>query len=127
MKTEEKIYTQHTENNDWINSLKFYGDEIRILIHRLQEVASLNNHMEVLAQVEHFQNQFLIQKSNIDELSHIIKINEEALLKEIKNNPVSADHRKMEYHLKERERFIAFENNFKSMRAEFNAFVAKWL
>lgn len=41
--------------------LGFYTDEIKVLEHRLAEVAAKNTGREVLFQVEHFQNQFIIQ------------------------------------------------------------------
>jgi hypothetical protein len=127
MKTGEKVYAQHAENSEWLNSLKFYNDEIKILKNRLSELASKNNHKDFSAGVEHFQNQFIIQKNNIDEISHAIKMNEEELQKEIKNNPVAADKIKVSYHTKNKETFEAFESNFNKLRSEFNVFAAKWM
>lgn len=127
MKTEEKIYTQHAEHTDWLSKMKFYADEILVLKNRLGEVASKNNDKAVLAKVEHFQNQLIIQKNNIDEMSHSIKMDEEALQKEIKENPTAVDHRKVAYHAKEKEAVDSFEKNFKELRTEFNLFAAKWM
>ncbi len=74
MNTGEKIYTQHADHTEWLSKLKFYTDEISILKGRLEEIASKNNQQNVLAQVEHFQNQLIVQKNNIDEISHTIKL-----------------------------------------------------
>jgi glycyl-tRNA synthetase len=63
--------------------MKFYTDEITILKNRLGEIASKNNQKDVLAQVEHFQNQLIIQKNNIDEISHIINVDEDLIKKEV--------------------------------------------
>ena len=63
MKTDEKIYTQHAEHTDWISKLKFYDDEICILKNRLSEIISKNTQKDILAEAEHFQNQFIIQKN----------------------------------------------------------------
>ena len=68
MKTGEKIYTQHADHTEWLSKMKFYTDEISILKNRLGEIASKNSDKEVLAQVEHFQNQLIIQRNNIDEV-----------------------------------------------------------
>jgi hypothetical protein len=127
MKTEEKIYTQHAENSNWMNKLKFYKDEISILDKRLSEIASKNNHKEVLAQVEHFQNQFIIQSNNINEMSHAIGKHEAALEKEIDKNPTAVEHRKFEYHDRQKEQVESFEKNFNKIRSEFNQFSAKWM
>ncbi|MEY3049975.1 MAG: hypothetical protein RL365_2013 [Bacteroidota bacterium] len=70
---EENIYKQHEENRDWINRLEFYKEEITILKHILSEIANKNSGDEALKDVEHYQNQFIIQKNNLDELAHNIR------------------------------------------------------
>ncbi len=127
MKTEGKIYTQHAENQEWIKKLKFYKDEISILSNRLGEVAIKNNHQDVRIQVEHFQNQFIIQKNNIDEISHAIKQHEAAIEKEISHNATAVEHRKFEYHDRQKEQVSSFESNYKTIKSNFNQFVAKWM
>jgi hypothetical protein len=127
METKENIYTQHAENTEWTNKLNFYKDEIKIMTGRLEEVAAKNSSKEVMAEVEHFQNQLIIQRNNIDEALHAVKMNEEKLQAEVKSNPVAVDHRKMEYHAQEKDMVESFEKNFNDIRGEFNAFVGKWL
>jgi hypothetical protein len=127
MKTGEKIYTQHAEHTEWLSKMKFYTDEISILKNRLGEIASKNSHNEVLVQIEHFQNQMIIQKNNIDEITHSIKLHENAIEKEIEKNPVAADHREMPSHKEAKEKIDTFEKNFNELRAEFKTFAAKWM
>ena len=79
METKAKIYDQHAENTAWTSKLNFYKDEIKIIKGRLEEVAAKNSSKEVLAQVERFQNQMIIQRNTIDEAIHAVKINEEKL------------------------------------------------
>ena len=127
MNTGEKIYTQHADHTEWLSKLKFYTDEISILKGRLEEIASKNNQQNVLAQVEHFQNQLIVQKNNIDELAHTIKLDESAIEKEVNKNPVAVDHREMPSHSKQKEAVDAFEKNFNELRTEFKIFAAKWM
>jgi hypothetical protein len=127
MNQKESIYKQHEENTEWMSKLNFYKDEIEILKGRLEEITSKNNAQEVLSQVEHFQNQWIIQRNNIDEISHQVKANEASLLEEINSNPVAVDHRKVEYHAQEQELVNSFEKNFNDLRQEFNTFSAKWM
>ena len=127
MKTGEKLYTQHADHTEWMSKLKFYADEITLMKGRLGELASKNNQSDVLAQVEHFQNQLIVQKNNIDELAHTIKVDESSLEKEVNKNPVAVDHREMPSHSKEKEAVDAFEKNFNELRAEFKTFTAKWM
>jgi hypothetical protein len=126
MKT-EKIYTQHEENKEWANSLSFYKDDLKILTGRLEEVASKNTSKEVLALVEHFQNQLLIQKGQIDILNHSINIQNDTINTEIKKNSVAVDHRTMEDHSVLRENMKSFEMIFKSLRIELMDFLGKWM
>lgn len=127
MENKEQIYNQHHENLDWLNRLRFYKEEIEILKERLEEIASKNSNEDVLAKVEHFQNQFIVHRNNIDELAHSIKMNEAKLMGEIEQNPVASDHRTTEYHNAELESITYFESNFAKLRAEFNKFSSSWM
>lgn len=127
MKTGEKIYTQHADHKEWINKLKFYADEITLMKGRLSEIATKNSHQDVLTKVEHFQNQLIVQKNNIDELVHEIKADENRLEKEVNKNPIAVDHREMPSHVSEKEAIDSFEKNFNELRTEFKLFIAKWL
>lgn len=126
MKT-EKIYTQHGENKEWMNSVAFYRDEIKVMESRLKEVAAKNTSKEVLKQVEHFQNQFAIQKNHLDELNHEIHLSNDLLGKEIKKNPTALEHRKIKDHSTARNEMQAFEKLYSPLKAEFNTFISKWM
>jgi len=122
MKT--SIYSQHRDHSDWSSKLSFYNDEIKIMQKKLEEVSSKNTGADVRKQIEHFQNQLLIQSNNSDSLQHHIKREEKELQRNIKSNPVASDHRKAEDHAGERTMIDTFENNFNQLRKEFNAFLA---
>ena len=121
------IIDQHLENHDWLKRLDFYKEEITILKERLDEVTKKNNASDFLKDVEHFQNQFIVQRNNIDELAHSIKKNEQGLVKEVNSNPVAVDHRKVENHLAEEDFIGYFEKNFAELRGEYNRFLSKWM
>ena len=121
------IIDQYLENQDWLKRLDFYKEEITILKERLDEVTKKNNASDFLKDVEHFQNQFIVQRNNIDELAHSIKKNEQGLVKEVNSNPVAVDHRKVENHLAEEDFIGYFEKNFAELRGEYNRFLSKWM
>jgi hypothetical protein len=127
MNQKENIFNQHEENTDWKNRLDFYKTEIQILKNLLGEVAEKNTAEDVQKQVEHYQNQFIVQRNNIDLLAHNIQLNEDKLQKEIVSNPVAVDHRKMDYHQTEKEFIDFFETNFNEVRHDFKVFAAKWM
>lgn len=55
---------------EFCSILSFYTDEIKVLQHRLAEVTAQNTGQQVLSQVEHFQNQFIIQQEQFQILLH---------------------------------------------------------
>lgn len=127
MTTKVNIIDQHLENQDWLKSLEFYKEEISILNKRLQEVTGKNNSREFLEVLEHFQNQFIVHRNNIDELAHAIKVNEQGLVNEVNANPIAVDHRKVENHDVEADFIGYFEKNFAELRTEYNTFLSKWM
>lgn len=122
MKT--SIYTQHHEHTEWLNKLSFYNDEITMMQKKLDEVNSKNTGSDIRKQIEHFQNQLIIQKSNSDKLRQHIKREEKDLQNNIRHNPVASDHRKTDDHTEERDMLEGFEKTFNLLRKEFNAFLA---
>ena len=116
-----------SDHLEWLKSIDFYDGELDILENRLKEIVSKNNGAEAMAGVEHFQNQFIIQRNNIDELRH--SINEHAV-------KVSADAKKhagkMEAgfvgeHEQLKDGVKTFEKIVNGLRHEFNVFLAKWM
>lgn len=120
----EKAYQLHVEHEQWLENLNFYEDEIKILKSRIEEVASKNTAEDVLKQVEHFQNQLIIQRNELDELRHAIKDHETYVENKVNDNP-AADHKSLLDHQHERERMEAYERLFKEMKDELNKFLAK--
>lgn len=57
---------------EWKSNLSFYKDELNVFKKRLTEIVAKNNGKEIMRQVEHFENQFLLQGENIDILQHDI-------------------------------------------------------
>lgn len=121
----KKIYNLHEEHKEWLNNLAFYKDEIKIMQNRISEIASKNTATEILKQVEHFQNQLIVQRNNIDELNHTIKDHENYLENRVNENPTAADHRSVNDHPKMRDSYTSFDKVFNDLRKELNAFLSK--
>ena len=127
MKTTDTIFNQHSENVTFMQKLFFYKDEIAVMKTRIAEVASKNSSKDVLAQIEHFQNQLIVQANNIDMIKHDVAQNEKRLEANINKNETASDHRKVDDHFFEREQVEGFEKHFNELRAELKAFLAKWM
>jgi hypothetical protein len=119
-----QVNTEHTE---WIKGLEFYKDEIHTLENRLLEIATKNSSFEARQGIEHFQNQFVVQRNNIDELRHKIKEHIHIFTKlpelqeEVVENERLADHENL------RDEYQSFEKIMRELRLEFNIFLAKWM
>jgi len=127
MSTQKSITTMHAEHTEWLNKLLFYKDDLKIMQHRLEEVAAKNNFKECLIQVEHFQNQFKIQNEQIDILKHEIKQDESLIEKSINDNPIASDHRKLQDNGSLRDGMQRFEELFAAIRKELMTFLSKWM
>src|ERR1700751_1831830 len=127
MKTTDTIFNQHAENATFMEKLFFYKDEIAIMRNRIAEVASKNSSKDVLAQIEHFQNQLIVQADNIDRIKHDVAQCERNLKANINKNETATDHRKVANHAFEREQVEIFEKNFNELRQELKKFLAKWM
>ena len=125
---EQKYLTDlHHDHNEWKNILSFYEEDVETMKKRLEEVVAKNSDREVHGWVERFQNKLIIQTEQIDILRHDINICEDAIVKNVTDNPVASDRRKTDDHLELRERIQTFELLFNKLRKDLNAFVAKWM
>ena len=127
MENQVYIAELHHDHQYWEKKLAFYEDELNIMKNRLAEVSAKNTDADVKVKVEQFQNRFIIQKNEIDELKHNIHIEEDHLTQNIQANPVASDHRKLADNAPLRDRIITFDPLFESLREEFNEFVAEHL
>ena len=122
-----KVDILHSEHREWLNKLDFYKLDLDFLKKRLEEVAVKNTATDVMALVEHFQNQFIIQKNEIDEFRHAIKEHENHLETAFNNNPIAFDKHRVADHPEMRERMERFEKLFQELRMELLRFVAKYI
>lgn len=129
LKTMEKkyVYDLHAEHKEWLNKIAFYKDEIKVMRHRLSEVATKNTDKEVQALVEHFENQLIVQDEQADITRHDVKEYENVIEDHLKKNEIAADHLKWNDHTQMRDRIETFERIFNDLRKELIGFLAKWM
>lgn len=118
------ILDVHTEHTNWYSKLDFYKDEIAILENQLEEKVAKDKKTITLSEVEKFQNQFIIQKDNIDRIRHAVNIDEDKVIKELKRNPNNIDKYTIEEDFSIEDSIDTFEKNFKELRYEFSTFLA---
>lgn len=109
----------------WLNEFQFYKDEVKIFNHRLEDIVKSNTGIEVMKEVEHFQNQYIRQMEVIDELRHDIKQHENVIEKESIDHPVAFDHRYFEDHSDLRDQVDQFKKIYFDLRKDFMRFLSK--
>lgn len=117
----------HSDHMLWLNTLDFCKQEIGILEKRMEEIAARNTHTDVLAELEHFQNQYIRQREVIDEMRHELKQHENSLEKEVRAHPIAVDHRLFKDHTTHREAMATFEKLYRELKDEFKHWLAKRL
>lgn len=120
----ETYLDQHRHHRTWLNYLAFYKDEMKIFQHRLEEVASRNHDHEVLAMVEHFQNQLILQREQHDILRHDIKQYENQIEAVFEKNPVLAANSRPKEEAELTDRVDTFGRLFRDMKDELYRFLA---
>lgn len=115
------------DHSTWLKELDFYNEELSLLEKRLLEIADKNNGKEVMAEVEHFQNQFIVQRNNIDELKHEVNLYVEKLGKDAQQHGGRMETAMIAEHTALHEKYEDFERVMNILRHEFNEYLSKWM
>jgi len=116
-----------TDHTIWSKGLEFYRDELDLMTKRLLDIAVKNTGEEASKGVEHFQNQFIIQKKNISDLKHQVNSYVKGLSNDAKNHSGHVDAIFITQGDSLRERYEQLEQIMNSLRHEFNQFLSKWM
>lgn len=117
----------HFDNRIWSNEVRFFKDEIAIFESRLGELVTKNTDKEMLAELEHFQNQFIRQNEVADETLHALHQADAGLAKFAEDHPIANDRVLMDDHSNMRETMQSFRDRYNGLKADFQKFSAKWM
>ncbi len=115
----------HHQDSDWQRELEFYKEELAILTSRLEEVASKNTDKEILSQVEHYQNKFVLLREQLDVLKHDINTRDEEITDLSKTRPEHIDEKFTQVNDRLLSRVKEFLHSVADTRYAFNLFLAK--
>ncbi len=122
-----QISNFHKELKSWIRSLSFYKEEAEVFENRLEEVVTKNTKKALLAEAEHFQNQFILQKEEFDILKHDIVKQEKTLVKSSKMGELALPRSVKQNQPLLRDRMQSAEKIFIETKHDFHRFVARVL
>ncbi len=123
MHTKQQLVEMKSEHDYWQDRLRFYKDEISHFNQHLGKISLSGGRSELMASVEHFQNQFIRQKEVLDIIRHDFKQHENLIeaLGEGKSSEPSQGIQKL--HMIQRDKLDQFERIFHELRNEFNIFL----
>jgi hypothetical protein len=128
MITTISIQGLHEEYQVWSRELTFYKEEIKIFEDHLATLLRRNTKNSIPAHIEHFQNQFIVQKEVIDFLKHDLLISERQLARfaqELSGDGI--DNIRMDNHEKLWERILSFRRIYRKIKNEFQRFEMHWM
>lgn len=117
----------HFEHEQWKRELDFLKGEYQFFSRRLEEVAKRYTSMEVLKELEQFQNQIYLHKNAIDELLHKVNSHEHELASYAEAHPVAIDHVLFDDHQPLREQVEVNRNIVAEFKVNYHRFLSKWM
>ena len=117
----------HFEHENWNRELNFWEDELASFQNRLEELAVRWTDKSVLAQVELFQNQFLLEKEAINSIQDQIEMHETNMAGHYEKNEDVLNKDMVEKHLKLRERMENERELFNDMKNKLFRFLTKYM
>lgn len=121
------ILTFEKELKDWSKSLAFYEDELKVFKGRLKEVVDKNTGENTRAQIEHYQNQFILQQEQFDLLQHAIQVQKTAVEKNVQAGDRSFKKEVVEEQNKLRDKVQTAEKIFGDTKHKFYRFLTEVL
>jgi hypothetical protein len=114
----------HLDHRVWLNSLRFYREELFIFQKHLEQYVTTGAVPETMPHVEQYQNRFLRQSEVIAQLAHDIKKHDRTLGVRADDGLRAAIYRPFGVHNELRDRFETFERLYNELKHEFRAWLA---
>ncbi len=110
-----------------LSLLDFYEKEIDFLKKMLQEIVEKNTNKNARTEAEHFQNQFILQQKNIDELKIKINQNKHLAYTDLKEHEGLVDDKIIKESKSIEKEVLSFEKIILELRQEYKKYLAKWM
>lgn len=117
----------HFEHKQWRREILFWEDEMRSFRNRLSELALRWTDKEVLAQLEQYQNKFIIQENEIDKLEDFINLHELKISEQAKKGIDALDLTLVKKHLEIRDKIDSQRNLYSELKKNFFRFLSKYM
>jgi len=116
----------HFEHALWINQLNFYEEEITIFNKRLEDVVRKSMHKDALKNLEHFQNQYIVQMDVIHGLKHKVRTHGRNMNRNDRNLPLESDNKYLGDHAYLQSEMQGIVTIYDGLKREFMHFLASY-
>jgi hypothetical protein len=125
----EAIYNAdlHFEHVFWTKELDFWEDELKSFNNRIEELVMRWTDPSVLAQIEKFQNQFLIQENAMNSVRNQIDMHETNMAEHYKINEDVLNKGLVKKHLMIRDQMETQRSIYQNLKKEFFKFLTKYM
>jgi hypothetical protein len=117
----------HFEHVQWNRELSFWEDELKSFNKRLEELVMRWTDKTVLAQLEHYQNEFILHDGIIDKLQEAIEIHETRMASISKTEKDVLDTQLVKKHLEFRDKMETQRQIYADLKKEFFQFLSKYM
>jgi hypothetical protein len=128
-KRKEIIYNEdlHFEHQQWRSELAFWEDELKSFKNRLGELVTRWTDKEVLAQLEHYQNEFILHDRVIDDMQEAIEQHEIRIAAQTKTGQDALDTILVKKHVEFRNRMYTQRQIYADLKKDFFRFLSKYM
>lgn len=125
----EVIYNEdlHFEHELWNSELAFWEDELKSFKNRLSELVTRWTDKKVLAQLEHYQNEFILHGGVIEDMQETIEEHEINIAGHSSNGFESMDIPMVRTHLELRQKMETQREIYGDLKKEFFRFLSKYM
>ncbi len=128
-KVREVLYNKnlHFEHQIWQSELAFWEDELKSFNNRLSELVTRWTKKEVLVQLEHYQNEFILHNGIIDKLKEEIEAHEIRIAGQTQTGQDALDTVMTKKHFKFRDKMEIQRHIYADLKKEFFQFLTKYM
>jgi hypothetical protein len=117
----------HFEHKLWIGELAFWEDELKSFNNRLSELVTRWTNKDVLAKLDHYQNEFVLHGGVIEDLQETIEEHETHIAGRSKTGEDALDTQLAKKHIEFRNRIETQRHIYAELKKEFFRFLEKYM
>ena len=117
----------HFEHKQWQSELALWEDELKSFNHRLEELVKRWTNKDVLAQLEHYQNEFILHGNVLETLLDEINAHEENMAQHYKRNEDVINRELAKQHMDFRNKMENQREIYSKLKKDFFKFLSKYL